>query len=95
MFYFYVLYSLKDFKLYKGYSTDPGKRFLRHQAGAVASTKHRRPLILIYLESFQTKTEALHRERWAKSADGGPRLLNILIDKGILNKNRKLLNTGL
>ena len=33
MHYFYVLYSLKDEKLYKGYSADLGQRFLKHHMG--------------------------------------------------------------
>lgn len=33
MYYFYVLYSLKDGKLYKGVSSDVGNRFLKHSMG--------------------------------------------------------------
>ena len=79
MFYFYVLYSLKDGKLYKGYSANLAQRFLKHQAGGTNSTKYRRPLILIYAEAFQSKKEAMDRERWAKSLEGGARLMQILI----------------
>jgi len=50
MYYFYVLYSLKDQKLYKGFSTDVYKRLARHNNGATKSTKHRRPFVLIYFE---------------------------------------------
>lgn len=88
MFYFYVLYSLKDHKLYKGYSADIGSRFLKHQAGGTTSTKNRRPLVLIYLEVFHSKKEALDRERWAKSKDGGPKLKAILQQNGILDAGR-------
>jgi hypothetical protein len=49
MYYFYVLYSLKDGRLYKGSSGNIGQRFERHAAGGTASTKHHRPLVLIYL----------------------------------------------
>jgi len=91
MYYFYVLYSLKDHRLYKGYSEEPGARFLRHQSGGVASTKHRRPLVLIYVESYPSKTEALAKERWSKSPEGGPMLLELLVSKGILNLDRSLV----
>jgi len=93
MYYFYVLYSLKDNRLYKGYSADPGARYLRHLSGGVASTKYRRPLVLIYLESYQEKADALARERWAKSPAGGASLKKYLIDKGILDGCTYMLKT--
>ena len=89
-FYFYVLYSLKDDKLYKGYSADIGKRLIKHNAGGTASTKHRRPLILIYTEIFNSKTDAIKRENWAKSKEGGPEIVKLLIGKNILNQFHKL-----
>ena len=90
MFYFYVLYSLKDHKLYKGYSADIAKRFIKHNQGGNTSTKHRRPLVLIYTELFDDKIQALLREKWAKSPTGGPMLRSILIRKGILKSNGKI-----
>ena len=90
MFYFYVLYSLKDHKLYKGYSANISKRFLHHQAGATISTKNRRPLVLIYLEGFNSKKEAIQRERWAKSRQGGPQLKILLQEKDILDEDSQL-----
>ena len=90
MHYFYVLYSLKDHKLYKGYSGDVGSRFEKRQYGATKSTKHRRPLVLIYLESFMLASEARARETWSKSKDGGPALKMLLREKGILDNDNKL-----
>ena len=89
-FYFYVLYSLKDNKLYKGYSANIGQRLIKHNAGATASTKHRRPLVLIYTEIFATKSEAIKREIWAKSKEGGPEIVKLLIERNILNHSHKL-----
>ena len=94
MHYFYVLYSLKDGRLYKGYSSDVGKRFIRHNNGGTTSTKNRRPLILIYLEEFDTKKEGMDRERWSKSLEGGVILRQLLIEKNILNKEGKLRNSS-
>ena len=37
-----------------------------HNSGATKSTKPHRPLIVIYSESFSTKTEALKREIFLK-----------------------------
>ena len=68
MYYFYVLYSLKDNRLYKGYSTEPGARFLRHQSGGVASTRYRRPLVLFCIE--WRKIEALFLALGAQKDEG-------------------------
>ena len=90
MFYFYVLFSLKDHRLYKGASGDLPKRVLQHNVGMVKSTKNRRPLILLYFEIFDEKAEAFARERWAKSLEGGPALKKFLMEKQLLRDNGKL-----
>ena len=90
MYYFYVLYSLKDHKLYKGYSQDIGPRFIKHKLGGTTSTRNRRPLILIYVESFATKKEAMAKERWSKNPDGGFALKALLLKEGILDEHFKL-----
>ncbi len=64
MYYFYALYSLKDGSLYKGTSSDPTKRFTRHHSRGDKSTAHRKPLLLILLEEFPDKNQALKQERW-------------------------------
>ena len=68
MYYFYVLYSLKDNRLYKGASNNLPQRVLQHDAGMVKSTRHRRPLILLYFEGYAEK-EVLALERWVKSLE--------------------------
>jgi putative endonuclease len=85
MHFFYILYSLKDHKLYKGTSSDIAKRFIRHNSGGNKSTAHRKPFALIYLEKFDSKKEALDAERFYKSLEGGSQLKEKLIEKGILN----------
>jgi len=70
MFYIYVLKSRKDGNLYIGSSGDLETRIKAHNSGKVRSTKGRRPLILVYYESFLTKTEARGRERFYKSGAG-------------------------
>ena len=49
-FYVYVLFSEKDNKRYTGYTTNLAQRLKSHNEGDVSSTKHRRPLHLIYFE---------------------------------------------
>ena len=84
MFYFYVRYSLKDGRLYKGSTSDLPKRVLQHNAGRTPSTKYRRPFILLYFEPFEQKVEASARERWSKSLEGGVALKQLLMDKHLL-----------
>ena len=50
IFYTYILYSMKDKKLYTGFTSDLKKRVEEHNNVNVFSTKHRRPLKLIYYE---------------------------------------------
>ncbi|MBU1299281.1 MAG: GIY-YIG nuclease family protein [Bacteroidetes bacterium] len=66
----YVLRSTKDNKLYIGMSDDVERRLVKHNQGKVISTKHRRPLVLIYTEMFATKSQAAKRERFLKSGPG-------------------------
>ncbi len=74
MNHFYVLRSEKDGKLYKGSTSNLTKRLLDHKMGRVFATKSRRPLILIYSESFTTYDEALKREKYSKTLRGGKKL---------------------
>ena len=90
MHFFYVLYSLKDGRLYKGYSSNLLNRIQQHNNGRTTSTKHRRPLILLYFEIFDNKKEATQREAWAKSLEGGSELRQLLIQKNLLNTKGKL-----
>lgn len=67
MFYVYILKSLADGKLYIGQTSDVEKRLAWHNAGRVQSTKRRCPLVLVHVEEFQTRGEAITRERFLKS----------------------------
>ncbi len=66
MFYVYILQSEKDNKLYIGYSSDLRRRYAEHQRGKVTSTKHRRPLTLIYYEAYKDQIDAQTREKKLK-----------------------------
>ncbi len=70
MYSVYILKSKKDGRYYYGSTSDLDKRIKEHNAGKVRSTKNRRPLILHYSEIYETKTEAIRRERFFKSVDG-------------------------
>lgn len=70
MFYIYILKSLKDSKLYTGFSSNLRKRIKEHDSGNVISTKNRRPLELVYYEAYQNKVSALKREKFLKTTKG-------------------------
>jgi len=70
MYYTYILFSEKDNKLYAGYTPDLKQRIDKHQNGFVRATKFRRPLKLIYYESYLSKTDARKREVYLKGGKG-------------------------
>ena len=75
-YYNYVLRSLKDNNLYIGFTADLSKRIKEHEKGHVASTKYRRPLVLIYYEVSLNKDSAIHREKYLKTSYGHRYLKN-------------------
>ena len=66
----YILKSSKDSKRYIGVTSDLQRRIIEHNSGLVKSTKHRKPMELIYVEEFNSKTEAMNREKFFKSGKG-------------------------
>ena len=62
MNYVYIV-RCRDGSLYTGWTNDLKKRIEAHNAGCGAKyTKSRRPVELVYFESFESKSEALKRE---------------------------------
>ncbi|EKU46144.1 GIY-YIG nuclease family protein [Staphylococcus massiliensis] len=60
---FVYILKCKDESLYTGYTVDVEKRVAKHNAGLGAKyTKIRRPVRLVYQESYTSKSEALKRE---------------------------------
>ena len=74
MYYVYIIQSQKDGKLYKGFTSNVEKRIRAHNQGEVKSTRNRKPFKLIYQEEYESKTEALKREKFLKSLEGGKTL---------------------
>lgn len=70
MYYTYVLRSMKDGKMYTGFTKDLKLRFEQHERGLVQSTKHRMPLELIYYEACLSEEDGLRRERYLKTHYG-------------------------
>ena len=62
MNYTYIV-KCKDGSLYTGWTNDLEKRIIAHNEGKGAKyTKSRRPVTLVYYETFETKEEAMSRE---------------------------------
>lgn len=69
-YYVYILQSEVDGKNYAGYTKDLKSRLQAHQKGEMMSTKHRRPLKLIYYEACLSQEDALKREKYFKTHYG-------------------------
>ncbi|MCR4278302.1 MAG: GIY-YIG nuclease family protein [bacterium] len=78
MYSVYVLISFRDHRLYIGQTNDLHRRFAEHCRGDVLSTMSRRPLKILFVESFLTRLEAVRREKWLKSGAGRMELKRII-----------------
>lgn len=70
MYYVYILFSEKDKELYIGLTPNLKTRVIKHTNGFVKATKFRRPLKLIYYESYLSSNDAKHREVFLKGGKG-------------------------
>ena len=66
IYYVYILQSAQDGTFYKGYTENIEKRVDQHNNGESKYTSRKMPWKLVYLEQFQTKREALIREKQIK-----------------------------
>lgn len=69
-YYVYILKSLKDGKLYTGVTQNLNRRLIEHNIGKNRATKHRRPFTLLHYECYETRAQALKRERYLKTPKG-------------------------
>ena len=65
-----MLRSIKDGKLYIGWTDDLRKRLHTHNEGKVNATKNRLPFLLIYYEACLYKKNAIAREKALKTGFG-------------------------
>ena len=70
MYYVYILHSKKDGKLYTGFMPNLKERIEKHNKGYVKATKNRRPVSLIYYESYLLESDAKRREKFLKGGKG-------------------------
>jgi len=71
MYFTYVLYSEKFNRIYIGYSANPQKRLTIHNSDENTGwTRRYQPWVILYFEKYETKTEALKREKQLKTSRG-------------------------
>jgi putative endonuclease len=71
MYFVYILFSESHQRYYVGHSDNVEKRLSDHNKGKVRSTKAFKPWIVVYSESYNTKSEAYRREMQIKSYKSG------------------------
>ena len=82
MFHVYVIHSAEFDKIYIGFTSDLEARFKSHNALATKGwTVKFRPWILVHTESFETKIDAMRREKELKSARGRKFIRDEVINK--------------
>jgi putative endonuclease len=67
MFYLYVLQSIQTGKYYIGSCKDLTARLKKHNSGNVKSTKPYKPWKIIYSQVYNTRAQAMNREKYLKS----------------------------
>ena len=80
MYIVYILYSARYNKIYVGYTSNLKERLLSHnELGKKGWTIKYRPWLLVHTESFETKQQALLREKELKSGKGREWIWNELV----------------
>ena len=71
MFSYVYILRLSNGDLYKGVTNDLRRRIDEHTNGKVESTKHYRPFVFVGYEAYRTESDALRREKFLKTTEGG------------------------
>ena len=66
-FFVYILKSINYERFYVGSTQDLTQRLERHNQGRSKATKPYRPWQIVYVETYQTRSEAVRRERQIKN----------------------------
>lgn len=78
MYYFYILRSLKNGKLYLGSTPNLKERIKSHNAGGNKATKPNVPYELSFYSAFKNKKDAINCEKYFKTTAGWKRLHKML-----------------
>ena len=84
MFWFYILFSTRIQKTYVGFTSNLELRIASHnEFGKKDWASKHRPWTLIHSEIFDSKTEAMAREKFLKSGKGRVWIKELLTSKNI------------
>jgi putative endonuclease len=75
LYYTYVIKSVAQHYYYKGHCADLQKRINEHNSGKTSSIRKYIPFVLVYVEEFETRAEAIAREKYFKTGAGRRYLL--------------------
>ncbi|MEK9156416.1 MAG: GIY-YIG nuclease family protein [Patescibacteria group bacterium] len=78
MYQVYILQSRKNGRYYTGSTNNLKRRLAEHNSGRSEYTKPTKPFDLVYSEVFETRTQAVQRERYFKTGKGREELKNII-----------------
>ena len=78
MFYVYVIRSVSSGKHYIGQTNNIRRRLDEHNFGKGRYTNNRGPWKVVYKEQFDTRSEAMRREKFLKSGKGRELMKGIL-----------------
>ncbi len=77
-YFVYILYSEKLDKYYIGSSYDPRDRLKKHNRSHKGFTSTGKPWLLQYIETYNSKTEALIREKQLKAWKNRERIASLI-----------------
>jgi putative endonuclease len=66
MFYVYLLQTDVDASFYVGFTENPEQRLIQHNNGESMYTRRKTPWKMVYIENYNSKSEALKREKFLK-----------------------------
>ena len=78
MYYIYILKSLKNNRFYTGSTNNLERRLLEHNSGKSKYTRLTKPFKLLHFEKFNSRKEAVNRERYLKTGKGWGEFKKIL-----------------
>ena len=81
MYYTYILFSEKLDRYYIGSTNNPGRRLERHNKGHSSYTRQGIPWKMVYIEPYNTRSEAFAREQQIKNKKSR-RYIEALLRKG-------------
>jgi len=80
-YYVYILKSQKDERFYIGSTSDVDKRIEFHNSSRSRYTKRYQPWVLICIEEYESRGEAVRREKELKRVKNTKRILEELLGK--------------